>query len=242
MDQYPALHIGTPEQFSNTPPGTYACRLDIEEAKDSEALLGLCNDLNYVVKITRLLVNMGGKTPSPNNDEASGVREVPLGGSGQSEEELTARALWEAALVAYARCFLGGKRRWLNESIFQGQDADTLVWHRYFKNTRDKHVAHSVNPFESYVTFAYVADLDTTPRVTEVHNMQLLRVGEHVTTVEQLGNLATYVREALEPQRREALNRLMEAAKSLSPAQLGRLPVLEVAPKQGFDVPGKDRR
>lgn len=242
MDQYPALHVGTSEQFSDAPPGSYAYRLQVEEAKDSEALLGLYNDLNYVVRITRLLVSMDDKTESHEDEEANGVREVPLEGPGQSEQELTARALWEAALVAYARCFHRGKRRWLNESIFEGQDEDMLVWHRYFKNTRDKHVAHSVNPFESYVTFAYVADLDTVPRLTGVYNMQLIRAGEHVTTVEWLGSLATYVLEALEPQRKEALDRLWKAAKSLSPAELRRLPILEVTPEQGFDVPGKDRR
>ena len=62
-------------------------------------------------------------------------------------DNLTIEALWTAALVKYVRCFTSGKRTELDASVFEDINGarDT---HQYFKNMRDKHVAHSVNPFE----------------------------------------------------------------------------------------------
>ena len=62
-------------------------------------------------------------------------------------DNLLVEAMWTAALVKYIRCFTSGKRTELDSSVFDGMDGahDT---HQYFKNMRDKHVAHSVNPFE----------------------------------------------------------------------------------------------
>ena len=56
-------------------------------------------------------------------------------------------ALWTAALVKYIRCFATGKRFGLDVSVFDGLEGarDT---HQFFKDMRDKHVVHSVNPFE----------------------------------------------------------------------------------------------
>lgn len=241
MDKYPMLHIGLPEQFSEAPPGSYAYKLELEEAKDAEAVMGLCSDLNYVVKLTQLLVRMEQQGESAESIE--GVREVHFGaGGGYSDDNLIKRALWEAALVAYARCFHKGKRKSLNESVLEGQDEEMLVYHRYFKDTRDKHIAHSVNPFESFVTGAYLADLDSNPRLTGVFNMEMRRAGEHVSTVQKLERLATYIRENLEKQRQDTVARLHTAAKTLSPEELKRLPVLEFMPEQGFDVAKKKRR
>jgi hypothetical protein len=49
--------------------------------------------------------------------------------------------------VKYVRCFTTGKRFGLDLSVFDDSDGarDT---HQYFKDMRDKHVVHSVNPFE----------------------------------------------------------------------------------------------
>ena len=62
-------------------------------------------------------------------------------------DNLLIEALWTAALVKYVRCFTSGKRFGLDPSVFDGL-AGASETHQYFKNMRDKHVAHSVNPFE----------------------------------------------------------------------------------------------
>ena len=60
---------------------------------------------------------------------------------------LLVEALWTAALVKYIRCFTSGKRFGLEVSVFDGFSGAKET-HQYYKDMRDKHVAHSVNPFE----------------------------------------------------------------------------------------------
>jgi hypothetical protein len=60
---------------------------------------------------------------------------------------LLIEALWTAALVKYVRCFTSGKRFGLDVSVFDGCSGANET-HQYYKDMRDKHVAHSVNPFE----------------------------------------------------------------------------------------------
>lgn len=64
------------------------------------------------------------------------------------EDIIVAQALWNAALVAYARCFTTGKRLGLKSSLFDGLDPGAAEAHQYVMNMRGKHVAHAVNPFD----------------------------------------------------------------------------------------------
>jgi hypothetical protein len=64
------------------------------------------------------------------------------------QDAVLIEALWTSALVKYARCFASGKRFGLDEKIFEHFDGDPIGTHRYFIDMRNKHVAHSVNPFE----------------------------------------------------------------------------------------------
>lgn len=76
-------------------------------------------------------------------------------------DDLVSHGLWAAALVAYSRCFGTGVRTWFDESIFGGEE-DVLREHRYYKNIREKHLAHSVSSFESFASgievFGYAGD------------------------------------------------------------------------------------
>jgi hypothetical protein len=64
------------------------------------------------------------------------------------QDAILIEALWTSALVKYARCFASGKRFGLDEKIFEHFDGDPIGAHRYFIDMRNKHIAHSVNPFE----------------------------------------------------------------------------------------------
>lgn len=146
-------------------------------------------------------------------------------------------------MVTYGRCFHKGKRRWLDESLFEGEKGDVLVWHRYFKNTRDKHVAHSVNPFEINATGVEVADHDgENPRVKGVITVILSRGLEQAQVVGFLEWLATYARDAVWKKHKEASDKVGEKAKMLSKEQLRKLPLLEVMPEQEFESAKKRRR
>jgi hypothetical protein len=64
------------------------------------------------------------------------------------QDAVLIEAFWTAALVKYARCFATGKRLGLDEKIFEHFQGDPIGTHGYFIEMRNKHVAHSVNPFE----------------------------------------------------------------------------------------------
>ena len=148
-----------------------------------------------------------------------------------------------AALITYGRCFHQGKRRWFDESIFEGEPEDVLIYHRYFRDTRDKHVAHSVNPFEVNATGLHVSDLDgDDPQVEGVVTMSMTRGGEAPEVVEYLEWLATYARDSAWKKYEEASNKVFEKADSLTKAQLRRLHPLEEVPQQGFEVARARRR
>ena len=147
------------------------------------------------------------------------------------------------ALVTYGRCFHRGKRTWLDESLFEGEAEGVLEWHRYFRNTRDKHVAHSVSPFEINVTGVEVADEDTDgPRVKGVVTMHAPRVGEQPETVGYLEWLANYARDAAWKKHKEASSKVLGKAKLLGKEQLSRLQPLEVMPQQDLETAKKSRR
>ena len=53
-----------------------------------------------------------------------------------------------AALISYVRRFAHGKRYRLSEDVRSKLQGDPIGVHTFYKSLRDKHVAHSVNPFE----------------------------------------------------------------------------------------------
>ncbi|MDP3282545.1 MAG: hypothetical protein Q8M57_16155 [Nitrosomonas sp.] len=64
------------------------------------------------------------------------------------ENRCLIESLYISALVSYIRGFTSGKRAArLSTDIFSKLDGAEVV-HNYFKDIRDKHIAHSVNPFE----------------------------------------------------------------------------------------------
>ncbi len=63
-----------------------------------------------------------------------------------------AQALTTTALVAYARCFGSGLRTRLTlENLGElGLDGEVQAFHQYLIDLRNKHIAHSVNSYESF--------------------------------------------------------------------------------------------
>src|SRR5260221_8558452 len=60
-------------------------------------------------------------------------------------DAIIAGALWDAALVAYARCFTSGKRTRLDPQSIAHVPGEPVAAHDFCKDMRDKLVAHSVN-------------------------------------------------------------------------------------------------
>lgn len=72
-------------------------------------------------------------------------------------DRLLIQSMWSSALIFYVRCFAKGKRYGLTSDIYQ-ESKEALKLHDFFKNLRDKHVAHSVNPFEQVTTTLLLSD------------------------------------------------------------------------------------
>lgn len=77
----------------------------------------------------------------------------------EHQDNLLIDALWTAALIRYVRCFASGQRNRIREEILADLPGDPIGTHRYFKDMRDKHIAHSVNPFEE-ITIGAVLSVD----------------------------------------------------------------------------------
>jgi hypothetical protein len=71
----------------------------------------------------------------------------------RSRDSLVVEGLVAAAVIRYGRCFASGVRFGLTSTDLGDLGHGALESHGYFKDLRDKFVAHSVNPFEeTFVT------------------------------------------------------------------------------------------
>ncbi len=228
------------------PPGDTLYEVDTEEATEGLEWNGIEFDTQYVIDATNLLMELVRHKPEAGEKASGGVREYPIDFSDDRDKshDIITRSLWESALVTYARCFGTGKRVRLDESVFDGQSEGTLRWHKYFKDTRDKHVAHSVNPFEfGHFGVRLTGRGTDNVRVTDEGGfVYLYRGGEALTTIEVLNWLAKLVSRYAMKRRNEAGQRAFDQATAMSKEQLNALPVLQASPEDGFDAAGAARR
>ena len=123
-----------------------------------------------------------------------------------------------AALISYTRCFSAGKRLGLSEDIFKNDklEGDPLGCHHYFKNLRDKHIAHSVNPFEQIVVDLQLSNPKSKKR--EVLGVSVLSQKLICTTVdgaETFLRLALIAREEVRKLAKEYETKTLEVEKKL---------------------------
>lgn len=65
-----------------------------------------------------------------------------------NENPIVREALWRSAIVHYMKCFGSGVRSDLSEvDIYRSEPPEALLAFGYFKDLRDKHFIHDVNPY-----------------------------------------------------------------------------------------------
>ncbi|MFV8595066.1 hypothetical protein ACNRBS_11205 [Ralstonia pseudosolanacearum] len=64
-----------------------------------------------------------------------------------ADSSIVQRALWHAAIVNYIKCFGGGVRTDLDADLIYGGNALAMEAYRYFRELRNKHIAHDVNAY-----------------------------------------------------------------------------------------------
>lgn len=144
--------------------------VDFEQAKTLADLAALTQDLGAVMLTCTRLMSL--------IDE-------------QSKDHILVEAMWTSALVRYARCFANGKRFGLEESAFSGLKGDPIATHRYFMGMRNRHIAHSVNPFEQMQVGLVLAPEDEAERkVVGVSTLAMRHITSDREGVRQLGMLA----------------------------------------------------
>jgi hypothetical protein len=181
-------------------------RLDLPAAAELAGLAAVFEDLQYVLRCCEHLV-------------------ATLGGPGEPDPALV-EALWTGALVGYARCF-SPRVAVLSEADLAELklSGEVAQFHGMLTKLRDHLASRHVNPRESLTIGAAQAD-DGTPAGIAVISSPLPLVDE--ATVRMLGRLAYSLSGLVEARMQECQNRVLAAASALTPAALGRLPVVHL--------------
>lgn len=195
-------------------------KVDFEEATRLAELGAVAQDLGAVMETCRRIEGLSNEN---------------------SNDHILIEGLWTAALVRYARCFTEAKRQELTESIFDGFHGQPIAAHRYYIDMRNKHIAHSVNPFEQ--TYAGVVLTPETSKVKSVVGVTTLAMRHIVCDlngVHQLGVLAKIVLGKVCEKAKDCEKKLLARIKALPIEDLYRIERLQVrAP--GPETAGKAR-
>jgi hypothetical protein len=225
-DRVEELHVyedGRGTSAMALPPEIDWVSLSPTEAAAYRELRFLLGDLDFSISVlTRLLDDW------TSGDFITGIRDL------DSDDR---RARWTAALVAYARTFLGRVGARLDPGMFQG---DAAQQHAFFIGLRNRHVAHSVSEFEHV---AVVIGLDRGEPVTVNGLVDSFSTEQSPGKdgVEGLLRLATFARDEVRTRLRAERKRLLEYAR-LTVGDLGSRPRISEIPARRYRRGIKVRR
>ncbi len=197
----------------------FGANVEFEEAKVLADLTSLHQDLRYTRDVLKRLIQL--------------LRDG-------CQDHILIQSYWSAALVAYVRCFSTGKRYGLTPDIYKHLDG-AIDCHAYYKNMRDRHIAHSVNPFEQVAVDIQLSPPNSDKKeVLGVAVFMLKHMAPEVSGVMDCLRLTSVALKYVVNRCKEYENKVLEVAKSMPIEQLylkarGRL----VAPRP--DQAGKPR-
>lgn len=148
----------------------YIAQVDYKEARKYGDIGSILLDLNSVMETCKRLTQL--------------LKE-------DSEDWILIENLWTAALIRYVRCFASGKRLGLSEDIYADLPGDAIEVHRFYKNLRDKHIAHSVSPYEQLEVGLVLSPEDSAERkIVGIATLSMRHICTTTEGVWQLGALA----------------------------------------------------
>ena len=199
---------------------TLIAKVDYEEAKKLADLGAIVQDLGFTMKTCSRLKKLLEEN---------------------SPDSLLIENMWTAALIRYARCFATGKRFELSESIFDGLMGEPHKAHKMYIDLRDKHIAHSVNPFEQMAVGLVLSPESSSERkIIGVETWSMRQICLSVEGVHQLGLLSKVLLEKVIQIAKEYEKKTLEKGKSIPIDDLYKLPRLRmVAP--GSELTDKPR-
>jgi hypothetical protein len=126
------------------------------------------------------------------------------------------RALWTAALVAYARCFASGVRFGLSPDLFDHFAGDPHAAHEYYLDLRNKHIAHSVNAYEQIVIGAVLSPVgDAIRNVEGIATLVGTSASQSIPSIEQFRTLVKTALKHIADNGKKLSNRVFEEAKAI---------------------------
>lgn len=138
--------------------------------------------------------------------------------------------------------FTTGKRKTLDPSLVSHLPGNPMGAHTYYKNQRDKFIAHSVSPFEQSVVGLVLSSPDSeTKQVLGVADLVLRQISADENSVRQLGALAKEMRRQVEVQIDDGKKKVLTSAKQERIEDLYRLEPLELAPPSA-EMAGRARK
>jgi len=174
---------------------TPIAKVDYEEAKKLADLGAIVQDLRFTMETCSRLKKL--------------LKE-------NSQDSLLIESMWTAALIRYARCFASGKRFGLSESIFDGLMGEPHEVHKMYIDLRDKHIAHSVNPFEQMEVGLVLSPQSSHERkIIGVATMSMRYICSDVEGVHQLGLLSKVLLEKVIQIAKEYEKKTLEKGESI---------------------------
>ena len=174
---------------------TPIAKVDYEEAKKLADLGAIVQDLRFTMETCSRLNKL--------------LKE-------KSQDSLLIESMWTAALIRYARCFASGKRFGLSESIFDGLMGEPHKVHKMYIDLRDKHIAHSVNPFEQMEVGLVLSPQSSHERkIIGVATMSMRHICSDVEGVHQLGLLSKVLLEKVIQIAKEYEKKTLEKGESI---------------------------
>lgn len=182
----------------------------IPEAKWLSDLAGIRSDLEAVARTCERIQNDAGKFKfEPGIDIAALM-----------DERMMAADLVCAAIVRFMRTHGTGVRAGIPAAWIDTLPIDLSKAHSYFKNLRDKFVAHSVNPLEDNQVFAWVKGYGTAgAQVTRI-DASPGRYFPGADDAASLGRLANCLLERVSSEIEVESARLLDIARSLSISEI----------------------
>jgi len=169
--------------------------VDYPEAKEWSNITSLIQDIDSTIQICNRLVEA---LPKKNGDR------------------ILLESLWTTALIKYARCFATGKRFGLSLKIFAGLKGDPVGAHNFYIDMRNKHVAHSVNPFEQVKTGLVLSDPKIEKKIKGVVTFSQWHISAQSDGVETLKNLCLVLRAKLSESGKKLHEETLKKAKEIS--------------------------
>lgn len=184
-------------------------QLNTQDAQDLAALAAIFDDLQTVLRCCERLV-------------------AELTGSRTGPDDVVLEGVWTTAVLSYTRCFAGddGVRLTEDDVTSTPLQGDLLAWHQVLGKLREHYADPMQNPRERFAVGAALTD-DGRPNGVAVTSTPQPRLDD--VTVRQTGALAYELSKVVDQRINERQQQVLTAASELSAAELGKLPLIDLA-------------